>query len=151
FQYAGLGELAKRLQPDGTTIEYVYDTEEQLIGVRNQRGELYQIRRDPRCQAIAETDFWGQSRRYAYSLGGQLRESIDPLARRIAYQTDALGQIVKKIAPHALDETKLYEETFAYDPTGNLVETKNAEVRVEREFDAEGRLLTERLGDYFVV
>ncbi len=38
-------------------------------------------------------------------------------------------------------------ESFEYDPNGNLVACENAAIRIERAFDAEGRLLEERQGD----
>ena len=35
-----------RIEPDGHTVRYHYDTEERLIGVTNQRGETYLLKRD---------------------------------------------------------------------------------------------------------
>ena len=79
--YFGQGEIARRIQPDGHAVEYLYDTEERLTGVRNQRGELYELRRDPLGRVVEEVDYWGQSRRYAYDASGHLQASIDPLGR----------------------------------------------------------------------
>ncbi len=38
----------------------LYDTEEALVGIRNQRGETYRILRDALGRAIEEVDYWGQ-------------------------------------------------------------------------------------------
>ena len=146
LEYFGQGELARRIQPDGHVVEYLYDTEEQLIGVRNQRGETYRLHRDALGRVVEEVDYWGQSRRYAYDSGGNLSASLDPLGQRIDYRTDPLGRITSKLLPlpdGAMENAPRPTETFAYDANGNLVATANAQVKVTREFDAEGRLTGE--------
>ncbi|MFZ2267356.1 MAG: RHS repeat-associated core domain-containing protein [Azonexus sp.] len=146
LEYFGQGELARRIQPDGHVVEYLYDTEEQLIGVRNQRGETYHLQRDALGRVVEEVDYWGQSRRYAYDPGGYLSASLDPLGQRIDYQCDPLGRITSKLLPlppDAAEGTPRPGESFAYDANGNLVATANAQVKVSREFDAEGRLTAE--------
>lgn len=47
LEYCGLWEIRRRRQPDGHTVQFYYDTAERLIGVTNQRGERYELRRDP--------------------------------------------------------------------------------------------------------
>lgn len=152
LEYFGQGEIARRIQPDGHAVDYLYDTEERLVGVRNQRGELYQLKRDALGRVVEEVDYWGQSNRYAYDAGGHLTASLDPLGQRIDYRTDPLGRITAKLLPPApaqvsgaaaVDPARRPTETFAYDANGNLVATANAQVKVTREFDAEGRLLAE--------
>lgn len=46
FAYFGQGRLAQQTLPDGHHIHYHDNTEEQLIGVTNQRGERRQLVRD---------------------------------------------------------------------------------------------------------
>jgi len=148
LEYFGQGELARRIQPDGHVVEYLYDTEEQLVGVRNQRGETYHLHRDALGRVVEEVDYWGQSRRYAYDPGGNLSASLDPLGQRIDYHSDPLGRITSKLLPlptGAVENAPRPSETFAYDANGNLVATANAQVKVTREFDAEGRLTAETL------
>lgn len=151
LDYCGLGEIARRRQPDGHSVEYHYDTEEQLVAVTNQRGERYELRRDPLGRIVEEVDYWGQARRYAYRPSGHLERSVDPLGRVIDYEVDPLGRILKKILPHPDDPAARLAETFGYDANGNLVACENAAVRVERAFDAEGRMTEERLGDHSLV
>lgn len=150
LEYFGQGEIKRRIQPDGYTVDYHYDTEERLIGVTNQRGETYHLRRDPLGRIIEEVDYWNQSRRYTYNSAGYLTQSIDPLERVINYQTDKLGRIVKKILVEA-DGTAAGSETFAYDANGNLTACANAAIKIQRAFDAEGRLVEEKQGDAFVI
>ena len=113
-----------------------------LIGVRNQRGELYHLRRDALGRIVEEIDYWGQSRRYTYDPAGSLTHSIDPLGRRIDYASDALGRITQKRVTSLADDERPFE-TFGYNARGDVVEAANEHVRVTREFDAEGRLLKE--------
>ena len=143
LEYFGQGEVARRVQPDGHRVEYLYDTEERLVGVRNQRGDVYHLKRDALGRIVEEVDYWGQPRGYGYDGSGYLVSSQDPLGRRIAYNCDPLGRIVKKTFADPLGAEKPWDETFAYDANGNLVETANAHVVVTREFDAQGRLLKE--------
>jgi RHS repeat-associated protein len=143
LEYFGQGEIAKRIQPDGHTVEYLYDTEERLKGVRNQRGEVYELRRDALGRVVEEVDYWGQSRRYSYDGSGYLSASLDPLGRRIDYRCDPLGRIIQKLLPAESAQSQPTSETFAYDANGNLVATGNQHVAVERQFDAEGRLVME--------
>ena len=95
----GIGQISKRLQADGHSVEYRYDTEEQLIAVINQRGETYQLVRDALGRIVEEVDYWGQSRRYTYDAAGRLTATVDPLGQRIAFTTDKLGRITRKTLP----------------------------------------------------
>jgi RHS repeat-associated protein len=144
LEYFGLGEIARRIQPDGYQVEYLYDTEERLIGVRNQRGETYHLTRDPLGRIVEEIDYWGQPRRYSYDASGYLQTSVDPLGRNIKYVTDPLGRIVQKILPDG------FIENFVYDAKGNLVETKNVHCAIMREFDPEDHLLKEAQGAFTI-
>jgi RHS repeat-associated protein len=150
LEYFGLGEIKRRIQPDGHAVEYHYDTEERLIGVTNQRGERYELKRDPLGRIIEEVDYWGQPRNYNYNPAGHLCESTDPLGRLISFETDPLGRIVNKSLFDA-DGTQTGSEIFAYDANGNLVTAGNADIKIERKFDAEGRLIEETQGETFTI
>ncbi len=144
LEYVGLGEIARRLQPDGHTVEYRYDTEERLIAVVNQRGETYQLRRDALGRVVEEIDYWGQSKTYEYGRAGRLKRSRDALGREIRYLADPLGRVTGKRLPGGLSES------FTYDPEGNVVGTENKDAVVKRVFDAEGRLLEEKINEFTI-
>lgn len=143
LEYVGIGQIGRRIQPDGHTVEYRYDTEEQLIGLTNQRGERYELRRDALGRIVEEVDYWGQSRHYDYDAAGWLKSTQDSLGQRIVYQTDRLGRIVGKTLPDVFHPGGQVHETFKYDKRGQLVELRNPARRVQRRFDAAGRLLEE--------
>ncbi|WP_199914969.1 RHS repeat-associated core domain-containing protein, partial [Xanthomonas fragariae] len=130
-------------QPDGHTVEYRYDSEEQLVAVINQRGEAYRLRRDPLGRIVEETDYWGQSRQYQYNACGRLTAAIDPLCKRIGFATDALGRIVRKTLPDVRAPGQQVQEQFAYDARGQLVELRNQHRTATRRFDALGQVLEE--------
>ncbi|WP_320041746.1 DUF6531 domain-containing protein [uncultured Desulfobacter sp.] len=147
LEYCGLGEIKRRIQPDGHTVAYHYDTEEQLIGVTNQRGERYALNRDALGRIVEEVDYWGQARQYTYTGSGFLKESKDPLDRLIQYETDPLGRILKKMLPDPFQADVTQSESFEYDANGNLTACENTAIRIERSFDAEGRLVEEKQGE----
>lgn len=145
LEYRGLGQIARRIQPDGFAVEYWYDSEERLITIVNQRNESYRLMRDELGRIIEEVDFWGQSRKYTYNACGHLHSSVDPCGQQINYETDPVGRIVKKTLPNRS------VESFAFDKSGNLLETKNENGAVARVFDAAGRMIKETQGDAFVI
>jgi RHS repeat-associated protein len=151
LRYFGQGELCERILPDGRKVEYRYDTEEQLIEVREQEHAVYRFSRDALGRVIQETDAFGQVTQYAYSPGGHPRLSTDPLSRRVDYVTDPLGRVLKRIMPDAAGANGCSEDSFEYDPRGYLLAFENQHVRVERSFDAEGRLLQEQQGELFTI
>jgi YD repeat-containing protein len=124
-------------------VRYLYDTEEQLTGVVNQRGETYRLKRDALGRITEEIDYWGQSRHYHYDAGGRITRSTDPLGRSISFATDALGRITQKTLPDWADASRQVTERFKYDKAGRLIELKNAASHVQRRFDPEGRLIEE--------
>ena len=147
FEYFGQGEVGRRTQPDGHSVKYHYDTEEQLIGVTNQRDETYHLKRDALGRIVEEIDFWGQAKRYAYTHAGHLTHSTDPLERVIKYESDPMGRIVKKLLPDISDPETVQTECFEYDANGNIIACENSVIRIERDFDDEGKLLKEHQGD----
>lgn len=143
MEYFGLGELARRILPDGHAVEYLHDAEGWLVGVRNQRGELYRLRRDALGRILEELDYWGQSRRYIYDGSGYLVASLDPLNQRIDFVCDPLGHIVKRTLQGVPGSREPFEERFAYDANSRLVFAANPHVEIQCRYDAQGRRLTE--------
>lgn len=140
FTYYGQGQLHTRTDPDGSVTRYHYDTEEQLVGVSNPLGQKWQLKRDAAGRLVEEVDYWGQSRRYGYDAAGHLRQSIDPLGRVLAIECDALGRITRRSTRD--DEA----EQYVYNRRGQLIEASNAHGKVERSYDADGRLTRETQG-----
>ena len=132
-------------------LTFEYDTEERLICITNQRGERYRIDRDALGRIVKEVDYWGKIRKYNYTQAGFLKEIIDPLGRISNYETDPLGRIVQKTHRDQQLSNVSEIETFDYDPNGNLVACENSAIKIEREFDEEGRLIREAQGEGFEI
>lgn len=144
FEYAGTGWVVRRTGPDGASVRCEYDTEGRLVAVHNPRGQTSRLRRDALGRVVEDVDYWGQSRRFELSSGGDLVAMRDPIGRRIDYTCDLLGRIVKKTLADPGAPGGLAVETFEYDSNGHLLAAANAHGRLERAFDAAGRLLHER-------
>jgi RHS repeat-associated protein len=143
ISYVGIGQVARRLQPDGNSVKFRYDTEEQLAEVINQRGESYRVVRDALGRVIEEVDYWGQSKKFEYDSAGRLTGSSDALGQRLAFCTDKLGRITRRTLPDIRWPGKLVHEDFNYDPRGRLVELRNAHRTIKRGYDAVGYLVEE--------
>jgi RHS repeat-associated protein len=154
FEYCGLGLVKRRYQADGHVMEYTYDTEERLIAVTNQRGETYHLKRDALGRVAEEVDYWGQSTTYEFDSTGHLRQTRDPLGQVIHFTTDKLGRIRSKRYADplhsGLQPGKFIEDTFEFDPAGNLLAFSNEQMKVQRRFDVEGRLVEEHQGDFVI-
>lgn len=149
--YRGLYAVVQERTSDGGTILYEHDTEERLVGVRNQRGEWHRKRRDALGRIVEETDYWGRTRRYTLTLAGKLTSVTDPLGRTIAYRTDGLRRVLERNLLDPDAAAGPCREAFAYDASGRLVAFENDTVRVERSYDDDGNLVEERQGEDAVV
>ncbi|RNF85015.1 RHS repeat-associated core domain-containing protein [Montanilutibacter psychrotolerans] len=143
LEFVGLGQVAKRVQPDGHCVRYEYDTEERLVAVTNQRGETHRLHRDPVGRVTEEVDYWNQARQYRYDAAGRLTGIVDPLGQATAYVTDPLGRITAKTLLHPDGGAKPFKEQFKYDRAGRLIELRNPHRHVTRTFDAAGQLVEE--------
>jgi len=145
LEYTGIGELAKRIEPDGSIVEYKYDTEEQLSGVTNERGETFKFIRDHLGRVVEEIDYWGNSKKFTYDQSGNVIYTKDPVGKEIHYQYDPLGRLKSKI----FSDAKI--EAFDYDPNGNLIYHENEHIQIKREFDSENQLIKELQGDFEII
>jgi RHS repeat-associated protein len=130
--------LQSRTDPDGSKVEYHYDAKEQLIGVSNQKGQRWHLKRDATGKLIEEIDYWGQSRQYDYDPVGHLTRTTDPLGQILTITCDKLGRITKK---QASDEDT---ETYLYNKRGQLIEAKNQFSKIERKYNKDGQLIKEK-------
>ncbi|CAD6514290.1 RHS repeat-associated core domain-containing protein [Paraburkholderia sabiae] len=148
FSYYGQGQLASRVDPDGSVTRYHYDTEEQLTGVTNPLGQTWHLKRDAAGQLVEEIDYYGQSRRYTYDPAGHLIGTIDPLGQMLSVRCDPLGRIISRkfegsSAEDGAQHELAGEERYAYNRRGQLTGARNAHSTVERTYDADGRLVAE--------
>ncbi len=143
FDYTILGSLKAREQ-GGKKVKFIYDTEEQLNAVINERGETYQFERDMKGNIIKEIGFDEIERTYERSLAGLVQRIQRPGDRWTAYQHDGIGNVIRA---DYYDDTW---ETFSYDKNGLLMETENEHVTVKLERDPSGRVIKEWQNDHWI-
>ncbi len=138
FRYSGLGMVVERTDGAGGRVRYAYDSEEQLLAVGNERGELSRFLRDPLGRVERELDYWGQQREYKYDAAGRLAATVDPLGQRIEMEYDELDRMIRRTLSDGATET------FSHDLAGNIVRAEGVGCVVERSYDADGNLVEER-------
>lgn|GEM_PF-364064 len=127
------------------TVQYGYNTEEELLSVTNEAGSMYTLERDKEGNIIQETFFNGMSRRYTRDIAGRVTEILRPENRWTRFDYNAREQ---------LERTTYSDHTwvrYGYDPIGRLTELQNAQTRLQYEYDQHGNIITETQGHYEVV
>jgi RHS repeat-associated protein len=143
FTYRGMGRLTSRREAE-TTLTLNYDTEERLIGIANEHGQVYRFELGATGQVDVEHGFDGIRRQYARDKAGRVTKVYRPNGNEIAYRYDDAGRIV------GIAHSTGAKEVYAYRPDGRLVEATNDAATVKLERDLLGRLVRETVGDDWV-
>lgn len=143
FQYQGMGKLISRTQ-GGTTIQFQYDTEEQLKAIINEHGKVYEFELDPLGDVVTESGFDGLTRSYLRDALGQVRRIQRPDGRHSTFNFDPVGRLTDVV--HHNGEREKYE----YRADGALTKAINADTSLEFKRDAHGRVLKEICDRYWV-
>lgn len=137
FGYTGYHRLHERREA-GTTVRFHYDTEDQLVAVENEAGELYRFTLDARGLVHEETGFDDFTRRYTRDRAGRVTRVDKPSGRVDELTYDAAGRITD--VRHS-DGTF---ERYRYRADGALIEASNDTAEVHFERDEMGRIVRER-------
>ncbi len=143
YQYQGMGTLKAQIR-DGKKIEFLYDTEERLIGVVNESGYTHRYDLDPLGNVELETDYENIKRYYKRDSGGQITSILRDNGTESKLKYDLAGRIIEVI--HSNNEWEKY--TFRAD--GKLMSAINESQEVHFTRDELGRILTETQGKYEV-
>lgn len=136
FEYAAMGRLKSRIEA-GTKIDFRYNTEQDLIGLQNEKQETYFFERDKAGRITKEVGFDGIIRTYIRDAAGQVNKVVRPGSKISTYEYDRGGRIVE--VGHS-DGSK---EVFHYDLSGNLIEAINDDATVRFTRDSLGRVVEE--------
>ncbi|UZE04907.1 RHS repeat-associated core domain-containing protein [Pseudomonas corrugata] len=147
YEYADdLHLVSRRVNPDGSTLHYRYDSARLLLTeIENESGEKYQLDYTPGGLIRQQVGFDGQRTAYAYDLNGQLLEKTefgaDGSQRVTGYQRDAAGRLLIKTLPDG------QAIQYRYDGLGRLVDVDDgSDHPLAFEYDAQDRLITEHQG-----
>lgn len=143
FEYQGMNRLKARME-NGTRVEIYYDTEEQLIGIKNEQGQLHQIERDPLGNIELESGYDGINKFYKRDSEGQIQSILRASGIESTFEYDPMGRILK--VQHSNGEW----EKLSYRADGKLASAINPSGEVYFERDLLGRILSEIQGEYSV-
>ncbi len=143
FEYTELGSLKSRTEK-GRTIQFSYNTDEQLTFIRNEKNNVYRFRRNAKGQVVEEIGFDGITRKYLRDAAGQVNTIIRPNDKVINYKYDDNGQMYK------VEHSDGSEEFYGYDKAGNLIEAVNEDATITLKRDSLGRVVEETQNGYTV-
>jgi RHS repeat-associated protein len=143
FTYQGMGRISSRTEA-GTTVGFTYDTEENLVAITNEHGDVYRFELDQCGRIAVERCFDGLRRQYERDKAGRVVKVFRPANRTTKYEYDDAGRVAA--VAHSSGES----EAYAYRPDGELIEAKNDTATVKLERDLLGRIVREVVGDDWV-
>jgi RHS repeat-associated protein len=145
YQFAPCGRLLAQENPDGTRLEYLWETEpERLAGVINENGEALTLTRDAAGRVVREVGFDGRETSFEYDPDGNCVAVVTANRERIVREFDSVGRLTGIRLP---DGTA---STYAYDPAGRMVAAVNADAVVTFAHDPTGRVVRQTQGDQWV-
>ncbi|KMT53319.1 RHS repeat-associated core domain-containing protein [Pseudomonas fildesensis] len=146
YEYAdGLHLISRRLNADGTQVNYRYDNVRLLLTeIENEIGETYKLDYHPNGLIQQETGFDGQRTAYVYDLNGNLQEKTehgdDDSQLVTRYTRDHAGRLVRKTLPDGKNVD------YTYDRQGNLLSVDDGHWALAYEYDVQNRLTGEHQG-----
>ena len=138
LRWGGAGVVTEIVRPNGDVVRFRYDREQELVRVVNELGESYVYERAGDGRIIAERTFDGRRVAFEHDAMGQV-VAIHEGARRTELKHDAAGRIVERVHDGAITER------LAYDPVGRLVSVTSDAASIEYAYDARGRVIAEKV------
>ncbi|MDT3314117.1 RHS repeat-associated core domain-containing protein [Pseudomonas sp. rhizo66] len=138
--------VSRRINPDGTQVQYRYDHAQLLLTeIENESGEKYRLDYTPTGLIRQESGFDGRRTAYAYDLNGHLLEKTefgdDGSCLVTAYERDAAGRLLVKTLPDGI------KVSYQYDRLGRLTGVDDGQQHpLAFEYDRQDRLITEHQG-----
>lgn len=147
YRYAdGLHQPSERIDPLGHVLRYRYDTERNLVGLANAKGEVHTLAWDKCRRLVEQVGFDGRRQRYRYDDAGALvaraeeagvDEAGRPRWRVTGMQRDRAGRLIEKTLADGVSLR------YGYDPMGRVTEARRGDHAVRFGYDALGRLTQE--------
>lgn len=143
FGYQGMGRLAWRRE-GSTEITLRYDTEEQLVEIKNEAGSTYAFDYSPAGYVLSERNFDGSVRSFKRDPEGNALVTTHPSGRTSRFTYDPAGHL----AEVAYDDETV--ERFTYRGDGLLVACENRDHKIVFHRDTLGRIVREEQDDHWV-
>ena len=110
------------VRPDGSRLEFAYDTELRLTGVTNEQGLVWRYDYDPAGNLTAETDFNGRTLHYTHDEAGQLVRRTNGSGQTTTFVRNTRGEVVERRTPDGVTR-------FDYDEVGQLTAATDTDTR----------------------
>ncbi|WP_432460635.1 RHS repeat-associated core domain-containing protein [Agarivorans sp. QJM3NY_25] len=137
FEYQGLSQPSKQINPDGSWLAFSYDKERNLTAIERSDGQRYQLEYDS-CERIRKTiGFDGREQAYQYNLAGQLIQLVENSERLVQLKRNSLGQVIEQRST-ANGMTLIND--FAYNLQGKLSQANNSARKIRFNYFANGQL-----------
>lgn len=136
YEVGHFDQRTAEIGPDGTRLEFTYDTELRLVAVMNPQGRVWRYDYDAAGNLVRETDFNGRVLTYSHDAAGQLTQRVNGAGQATDYVRDALGNVVEQRSDSGI-------ATFTYDGAGRLVRAVNADADLHLRRDVLGRTTAE--------
>lgn len=137
WRHDGLPVPVEHISADDGRIVYTYDSELNLVCLRNAKGESYQIEYDAAGRMTGELGFDKRPIAYQLDAVGHLLKVLDA-GQVIRFVRDAAGRLLEK---HFADGSA---HRFAWDAAGRLVFAESDDAIVAYAYDQAGRMIEER-------
>ena len=142
-EYRGMNRLAARSQA-GVRVEFLYDTEEQVVAIKNEHGLAYRFVLDGNGDVAEEYGFDDLRRVYERDAAGRTTLVRRADKRETRYTRDALDRVL------TIAHSDGSSEAYTYRADGALISAQNDASKLVFERDSIGRLLRELQGDEWV-
>ncbi|SAK99951.1 RHS repeat-associated core domain-containing protein [Caballeronia ptereochthonis] len=152
------GLPALQTDAQGHCVHYEYDAARRMCRMTNQNGAQCSFSYDAAGRLVSKRGFDGRVTSYRYDASGLLTERLEPVTQarstvaprddegsktlRTMYQRDQAGRVIAIVTTRA-DGARTERSTWRYDAAGRLIEACNDCCRLERKYDALGRLISE--------
>ena len=142
MEYTPMGSLKRQLRQslnhhkERGELSFTYDDYENLMAIRNEKGEVYSFIRNGNDEVTKEIGFDGQQKKYLRNADGLVTRSIQHDNKEVFYDYDLAGRLVYT----SYDDGSW--ESFEYDKNGLLAEAANPMAAVTFKRNALG-LITE--------
>jgi RHS repeat-associated protein len=145
WHYAGLSQPVKRLQADGSGLNYEYDKERNLTAIMRSDGARYAIDYDGQERPIMLTGFDGRSQQYQYDTSGKVSQVTDAGQRKIKLKRDLRGRIIEQVAQH---QQHIHNNHFHYNKLGRLLRASNGQRKLRFNYNGNGQLTEQWQDDW---
>ncbi|WP_433409501.1 DUF6531 domain-containing protein [Saccharomonospora azurea] len=126
----------RQVLPDGSWVEYDYDTALRPTNVRTSSGLVWTYTYDAAGRVVEERDFDGRILRYTYDAAGRLTSRTNGAGEVTTFTYDERDRVRERDAAGAVSH-------FEFDPMGRLLRAVNDDADVTLRRDVLGRVLSE--------